>query len=151
MDIEMSVIDYASPLCKEVVELRNKILRMPLGLNLYDEDLTEEEHQFIVIALTNQMVAACILIKPLNELQVQFRQMAVGIDFQRNGIGSMLIKYAENFCLLNKYEHIELHARKTAVSFYEKNGYEVVGEEFIEVGIPHFMMIKKIENILQTI
>lgn len=143
----MRVINHASPLCKDVVELRNKILRCPLGMSLYDEDLTDEKHQFIVIAMIKQVVAACILIKPLHEHQVQFRQMAVDSDFQRKGIGSMLIRYAENFCLLNKYEQIELHARKTAVTFYKNNGYEVAGEEFIEVGIPHFMMIKKIEKI----
>jgi len=37
-----------------------------------------------------------------------------------------------------------MHARKTAIGFYEKSGYSVIGDEFTEVGIPHFEMVKKI-------
>jgi predicted GNAT family N-acyltransferase len=37
-----------------------------------------------------------------------------------------------------------LHARETAVPFYLKLGYEVVGGQFEEVGIPHFKMEKKL-------
>jgi predicted GNAT family N-acyltransferase len=35
-----------------------------------------------------------------------------------------------------------MHARKTAVPFYERIGYQVAGEEFLEVGIPHYEMRK---------
>jgi predicted GNAT family N-acyltransferase len=37
-----------------------------------------------------------------------------------------------------------LHARQTAVPFYERLGYRVVGEPFIEVGIPHRAMEKSL-------
>jgi predicted GNAT family N-acyltransferase len=36
------------------------------------------------------------------------------------------------------------NARKTAVPFYLQLGFETVGEEFEEVGIPHFRMQKTI-------
>ena len=39
---------------------------------------------------------------------------------------------------------IEFHARKTAVKFYQKLGYHLEGEEFLEVGIPHFKMEKNL-------
>jgi predicted GNAT family N-acyltransferase len=35
-----------------------------------------------------------------------------------------------------------MHARKSAVGFYEKLGYKIVGDEFEEVTIPHFEMQK---------
>ena len=37
---------------------------------------------------------------------------------------------------------IVLNARKTAVGFYEKLGYERKGDMFTEVGIAHFKMHK---------
>jgi predicted GNAT family N-acyltransferase len=37
-----------------------------------------------------------------------------------------------------------LHARLTAIGFYEKSGYVVSGGEFLEVGIPHVKMVKRI-------
>ena len=38
-----------------------------------------------------------------------------------------------------------LHERVSAVGFYEKLGYSIVGGEFVEVAIPH----QKMEKILQ--
>jgi predicted GNAT family N-acyltransferase len=35
-----------------------------------------------------------------------------------------------------------MNARKTAVGFYEKLGYNAKGDEFEEVTIPHFLMEK---------
>ncbi|MEO8175011.1 MAG: GNAT family N-acetyltransferase [Sediminibacterium sp.] len=37
-----------------------------------------------------------------------------------------------------------MHARESAVGFYEKHGYKVVGDEFVEVTIPHFIMEKEL-------
>ena len=37
---------------------------------------------------------------------------------------------------------ITVHARKTALGFYEAVGFEETGGEFLEVGIPHFPMQK---------
>ena len=39
---------------------------------------------------------------------------------------------------------LSLHARSIAVGFYEKLGYETVGDEFIEVSIPHRKMAKRL-------
>jgi predicted GNAT family N-acyltransferase len=41
---------------------------------------------------------------------------------------------------------IALHARETAVGFYEKLGYVVSGERFTEVGIPHWYMQKNMNR-----
>ena len=37
-----------------------------------------------------------------------------------------------------------MHARANAVGFYEKMGYKVIGDEFIEVTIPHYVMEKRL-------
>jgi predicted GNAT family N-acyltransferase len=37
-----------------------------------------------------------------------------------------------------------MHARSNAVGFYEKVGYRTIGEQFMEVTIPHFIMEKKL-------
>ena len=37
---------------------------------------------------------------------------------------------------------MKLNAQMSAVRFYEKLGYEIVSEEFMDAGIPHVTMIK---------
>lgn len=145
MNLDFEIIDYASPLYQEVLNLRNEVLRKPLGLNLFDEDLTEDRDQYIVIAKIEAQVVACVMLKILDKDTIKIRQMAVLDYMQSKRIGSLLFHYAENFCALNEYYHIELNARQTAIEFYLKQGYQVVGEEFIEVGMPHMKMIKHLE------
>jgi predicted GNAT family N-acyltransferase len=70
--------------------------------------------------------------------------MAVDQKMQRNGVGAAIMFFAENLAKDSGGSEMMMHARKTAVGFYEKLGYAVVGEEFSEVGIPHLEMRKKL-------
>lgn len=145
MDIELSVIDYESPLYVDVLNLRQDILRRPIGLNLFDEDLSEDRDQYIIVAVHEQQVVACLMLKILDKDSVKLRQMAVVKPLQGKGIGATVVNYAENFCVLNEYSMIELHARQEAMRFYEKLGYSIDGEAFEEVGIPHFRLTKTLQ------
>ena len=51
---------------------------------------------------------------------------------------------AENLARDRGYKALNMHARKNAVGFYEKMGYQVASEEFTEVTIPHVVMEKKL-------
>ncbi|GBL34704.1 hypothetical protein EMGBS15_02990 [Filimonas sp.] len=144
MSMEFSLISRESEYYPQVLQLRNRILRIPIGLNLFDEDLSDEENQFTVIMVKAEKVIGCILLKIINKETIKLRQMAIDEPYQRTGMGSLLIGYAENFCVLNDYFSVELNARKTAIDFYLKSGYHMVGDEFTEVGIPHVRMEKNL-------
>jgi ribosomal protein S18 acetylase RimI-like enzyme len=70
--------------------------------------------------------------------------MAVGAALQRKGIGRVLMNFAENIARDRKYSRLTMHARKSAVGFYEKSGYRICSEEFTEVTIPHYVMEKEL-------
>ncbi len=70
--------------------------------------------------------------------------MAVEKTLQGKGIGASIMNYAENVARDRGYKILVMHARKTAIGFYEKLGYVVTGNEFTEVSIPHFVMEKKL-------
>jgi ribosomal protein S18 acetylase RimI-like enzyme len=68
--------------------------------------------------------------------------MAVVSGLQGKGLGKVLMQFAENIARDRGYKKIMMHARKTAVGFYEKLGYKKLGHEFEEVTIPHYVMEK---------
>jgi predicted N-acetyltransferase YhbS len=70
--------------------------------------------------------------------------MAVQNNLQGKGIGASMMNFAENLARDSGYKKLMMHARKTAVGFYEKLGYKVSGHEFIEVSLPHYIMSKKL-------
>jgi predicted GNAT family N-acyltransferase len=60
------------------------------------------------------------------------------------GIGMKLMEYAEEVAINHGCTSVILHARKTVMSWYESLNYEIIGDEFMEVGIPHYKMIKNL-------
>jgi predicted GNAT family N-acyltransferase len=74
----------------------------------------------------------------------RLRAMAVEPSLQGTGIGARLVVGLEAELKKLAVQTISLHARDTAIGFYEKLGYSIEGEPFTEVGIPHRNMVKKL-------
>jgi len=68
--------------------------------------------------------------------------MAVQNNVQGKGIGAAMMNYAENVARDAGYSKIIMHARKSTMDFYKKLGYKVVGSEFEEITIPHYVLEK---------
>lgn len=140
----LHIIRSQHPDYLKVLALRQTVLRAPLGLNLYDEDLSREIDEHIFIYKENDAIQGCLLLAPVAVQKGKLRQMAVAADQQGKGIGAALIQFAEEFARSKQYKTFELHARISALAFYETLGYEAVGAQFTEVGIPHVKMIKQL-------
>lgn len=138
----IEIIRSQHPDYLKVLSLRQKVLRAPLGLNLYDEDLSREIDEHIFIYKEGEDIIGCLLLAPSDVQKGKLRQMAVSDEHQGKGIGAELIRFAEDFARRKNYTLFELHARNHVRAFYEKLGYEPVGDLFEEVGIPHIKMIK---------
>ncbi|MFD2909943.1 GNAT family N-acetyltransferase [Flavobacterium ardleyense] len=76
--------------------------------------------------------------------QFQIRGMAVLEEFQGKGFGERLLKEAEEYCWTQHAKVIWFNARESAVAFYKKSNYKILGDSFNipDVGI-HFVMHKK--------
>lgn len=125
-----------------MVNLRNEILRKPLGLCFNDEELEREKDDILMGAFEDDRLLGCCLLTPMDAGTVRLRQMAVPNNMQGKGIGRALMIFAENVARDLGYKKLCMHARKTATGFYNKLGYSVTGEEFLEVTIPHYTMEK---------
>lgn len=145
--IKIQHIAFDSPLYRDCLELRNKILRIPLGLELSAQDLAEEDTQIHFAALENDLLSACVTFKPVDQHRVKLRQMAVNKHQQGKGVGSALVRFAEGYVRALGFCKIELSARVEAAAFYERLGYSTEGEGFMELGIAHVKMTKSIAMI----
>jgi len=137
-------IKYQSPKYRSMCVLRDEVLRKPIGLRLTETEILRDKDDFLLACIENEEVIACCILTVRDSDTLQLRQMAVSPACQQKGLGKELLLYAEKVARDNHYSVICMHARKTALGFYAKSGYTVKGEEFTEVGIPHFEMIKKI-------
>jgi len=138
------LIEHDSGEYEEAVALRDEVLRKPLGLSYDPTELAGEKDSFHFALREGTELVACLVLKPLNEHCIKMRQLAVRESYQGKGVGRELVNYAESFAKGRGNEEIVLHARETVRGFYEKLGYEAEGDSFIEVGLPHLAMRKKL-------
>ena len=140
----LKIIDHGSPEYQQMVKLRDDILRKPLGLSFTPEDLEKEKDNILIAAFEEErMLGCCMLVEEKPDI-VRLRQMAVLNDLQGKGIGRALMNFAENIARDRGYKIVRMHARNNSIGFYEKVGYKIKGDEFIEVTIPHYVMEKKL-------
>lgn len=139
-------IEFGSDNFRQALELRNEILRIPLGLNLFDEDISLESQQ-LHFGLFDQYsnLVACVIAEVLPNSVAKIRQMAVDCKYQGKGYGRKMIKALEAHLARLGIANLFMHARITARGFYEKMGYQSVGDEFVEVGVQHLKMEKHIQ------
>ena len=124
--------------------LRDEILRAPLGLPLSEDDLLGEADQLHFGLFDDDQLAACVTAIALTADHAKIRQTAVAVAYQRLGLGRRMMAQIEAALAARGIVSLSLHARSTAVGFYQKLGYETVGDEFIEVSIPHRKMAKRL-------
>lgn len=136
-------INFATPEFDDAVRLRYEVLRKPLGLEYTPEQLAAEYDNYHLAAYANNgQLLGYLNLTPLEGVAIKMRQVAVAPHAQGMGVGRKLVEASEDLARRLGYQAMVLHARETAVAFYEKLGYKVVGERFEEVTIPHFYMEK---------
>lgn len=133
--------EHGSSEYRKAAILRRELLREPLGLSLTEEELSYETSQLHFVGMLGDQVVATILLACAGS-ECKMRQVAVDTKLQGQKIGSQFLSFIEYEAVLRGYFIIYCHARESAVNFYLRNGYEMSGNYFLEVGIPHIKMTK---------
>lgn len=138
-------VDFGTPEYDELISLRYRVLKEPLGLEFSEESLSNEfEDTHLALYDDAYQLMACLVLSPESGGPVRMRQVAVVPEKQNSGLGRTLVGYSEDWSRRAGFTEMVLHAREQAVSFYEKLGYKKVGKKFEEVGLPHWQMKKKL-------
>lgn len=144
MSSQIKTFAYQSPEYYQALKLRYKVLRQPLGLQFTEAELQKDEHDIHFGLFEEEHIVACLTLTKTENGRMKMRQVAVDNTLQGKGFGAELSLAAEAFALTNGYVVMFCHARKVAAPFYLKLGYQIVGDEFTEVGIAHYVMEKEL-------
>lgn len=137
-------IDYGTKEYRQMVALRDEILRRPLGLSFSAEDLEKEKADILIAAFDEDEILGCCILTEIEPSTLRLRQMAVKNKLQGKGIGQAVLSFAETLARAKGYKKMLMHARDSAQGFYERNGYSIVGGQFIEVSVAHHTMEKRL-------
>ena len=142
-------LDIKKITVEETYAIREKELRKNMDLSAQFSGDFDKDTLHLGLFRNNKLVSIVSFMKKNNNLftgeQYQLRGMATLEDFQGNDYGKMLILRAEEILKNKNIEIVWCNARITALEFYKKRGYLIIGAEF---NIPqiggHFLMSKNL-------
>jgi len=135
-------IDYGTEEYQQMLMLRREILRKPLALDFSISDLEADKQDILIGAFDDGRIMGCCMLTQESNNTIRLRQMAVKNTIQGKGVGQQILRFAEILAKDKGYKILSMHARDTAIGFYEKQGYKVAGDPFMEVTIPHHKLEK---------
>lgn len=144
MNLQIRRFSYGSPEYELALKLRTQVLRDPLGLKFTEAELAMDRDDIHIGAFSGDRILGCLILTRKSESAMKMRQVAVAPEAQGMGIGKKMVLFSEELAAQAGCSEISLAARDTAVPFYQALNYEMYGEPFLEVGIPHRWMKKKL-------
>lgn len=139
--------DTMSQIYLDALQIRKEVFvneqHVPMELEI-DQD---EAYAIHFVLYEDEKALATLRLLPISDSKIKLQRMAVIKEARRKQLGKQLILFAENFAKNQGFELVSLGAQETATPFYKKLGYHPEGEPFMDAGISHLMMTKKLPNL----
>ena len=133
---------------RQYYHLRWRMLRAPWGEPEGSEIDTIEDRCFHVMVLDNHKAVGVGRLQFNTADEAQIRYMAVDRDYERRGIGRMIVTELENEAKHNNIRSVVLDAREPAVGFYRNLGYGIEAKSYVLFDeIQHYRMKKNLPGI----
>ncbi len=94
------------------------------------------------LAFWDQTPVGTARIRYLESQIVKLERLAVLPAYRCRGIGQSMVEAIADFLIDSDTQVIVLHAQAQTIPFYEKLGFETIGDRFWEADIPHVKMQK---------
>tara|TARA_B100001115_G_scaffold183433_1_gene182291 strand:+ start:8882 stop:9325 length:444 start_codon:yes stop_codon:yes gene_type:complete len=130
---------------KDLIHLREAILRQPPALPFSPEELEEEKKHFhFGLYEADHLSGTAALVQEGKQYKMQ--RVAIRADRQSQGLGTALMNYCESWILNRGGNRVYCHARDSAINFYLQQGFQSEGDYFDEDQIPHLKMSKLLSS-----
>lgn len=98
-----------------------------------------------MLARKNGRAVGTARIRFMADKQAKLERMAVLKQLRGTGIGKGIVSFFESECKKRGIEHITLNAQYSVIDFYKACGFRETGQPFLEAGIKHIKMDKRLQ------
>lgn len=133
-----------SPIYRDALSIRMTVFVEEQSV---PKEIEIDEHEadcWHIVIYDNDKPVATARILMIDATVAKVQRVAVLKEFRKKHIGRELMQLVVPKAILLGAKVLKVGAQKHAVPFYIKLGYEIIGNEYLEAGIPHYDMIKKI-------
>jgi predicted GNAT family N-acyltransferase len=145
--LELSPLDVRLAQTAEEIDaalrLRERVFAGEQGVRPEaDQDGRDHEASHLVAVEDGRVVGTCRLV--FRGDVARLGRLAVERELRGRGLGAEILRQAEHEALAGGARLISLHAQLAARSLYVRDGYSERGPVFVEEGIDHVTMEKRI-------
>ena len=138
-------LDNFSPIhLYQYLKLRADVFVVEQNCVYPDIDDLDLEAEHLLLFQDEQLIACARIFKPAKNGSAIIGRVASHIKFRKKGFGHELMKAAHKY-ILQQYHttSVEISAQCYLIKFYQSHGYQTIGMQYLEDGIPHIKMQRK--------
>lgn len=141
MGIKMIHLKTYDNLPEDSASIRNEVFVDEQG---FEEEFDSTDNKALHILLYEDLTPAgtCRIYWNEEKKAYVLGRLAVKKQFRGKGLGALLVHEAEKQASQRNADRLLLASQLRVRQFYEKQGYEAVGEVFYEQDCPHIWMLK---------
>ncbi len=124
----------------EILKSRAKVFMFEQKIWYLDMDNVDYNAKHLFLEENGEVVAYLRAFKGETDGEMHIGRV-LSVEHNK-GLGSSLMNNALEYFKANDTQSVVLNSQIPAVRFYQKLGFNTIGEEFIEAGIPHIKMVK---------
>ncbi len=133
----------------ECLQIRRKVFieekNVPESIEIDEHDILDGKCDHFVIG-ENADAIGTLRCMYLDESTIKLQRFCILPQYRGLGMGRKMLELVEDYYKGKSVSRIELNAKFEVAQFYEKCGYTVISDRFLEAGIPHIKMAKDISS-----
>ena len=128
----------------DIARLRQEVFFLEQRVECADLDDTDRISTFLWAERDGRTAGFLRIIPPgAVYAEASIGRVAVRREWRRQGIASRMTAAALEYIAREWGGGVRISSQEYVVPLYEKAGFEVVSERYMEAGIPHFKMLKR--------
>ena len=145
---QLKFVEYYSPEYRQAARLRYRLFYQEHNIpyqSIFEPQEPQSQHLVITKQKKHQVLAYGRLDRKSFD-KFQICQMVVEPEYQRQGLGTMILLKLTKVATNQGANLVVLNARVAKMQFYQRYGFEPIGEMFpsSSTGVPHIKMQQKI-------
>lgn len=132
----------------DILQLRSSVFVVEQKCIYLDADEKDKSSHHIGFYKNGILVACTRILAPgiSYDNYSSIGRVCTHIDYRTLNFGKTIVQYSIE-CLEERYKNIpiKISAQSYLINFYSEFGFEVVGNEYLEDGIPHTGMIRNVK------
>lgn len=147
-DCEIISVGRDADLLEECLNVRRAVFQVekgiPRDIDIDSHDCINDVCEHFLIRYDNKSVGTVRCKLDVEEGEIRLQRFCVLSDYRKFGLGRKMLEFIEVYFKNKGFEWIRLDSKFAVHCFYEKSGYRVVSDVFMEAGVEHVKMEKRI-------